>query len=169
VATDYTPSYSWSGDWTSHRVTGAIYFSTSWGFGWTKTSAPILAWNSIACSTDATKLVAAADEGLYTSPDSGDTWKLANAPTNMTWHSVASSADGNQLAAAAQEGVYLSADSGANWTFSHAPTNMIKLSLAAMAYSADGTRLYVAFDGGGIYAVQEARNPITPPLMGHRQ
>jgi photosystem II stability/assembly factor-like uncharacterized protein len=150
------------------RATGAIYVSTSWGLGWTKTSAPILAWNSIACSTDATKLLAAADEGIYTSADSGDTWKSANAPTNLTWRCVASSADGRKLFAAANEGVYLSADSGARWTFSRAPTNMIRFSVSAVASSADGTKLYVAFSGGGIYVVQEPK-PITALSLDHNQ
>jgi photosystem II stability/assembly factor-like uncharacterized protein len=112
-------------------------------------------------------LVAAADEGIFTSPDSGGTWRLANAPTNLTWRDVASSADGTKLAVAAHEGICLSADSGVSWTFSQAPTNMIDLS--ALASSADGTKLYVAFHGGAIYVVQAERKPIAAPLPDHGQ
>jgi hypothetical protein len=167
VATDYTPSLSWTGDWKSHRVTGPIYFSSSWGAGWEKTTAPVLAWNSIACSSNAIKLVAAADEGIYTSADSGNTWKYRDAPTNFTWLFVASSTDGTSLVAGANEGIALSADSGGSWSVSHAPNNMTKLS--AIASSADGTRLYVTFDGGAIYAVQTLRNGIAPHLPSIRQ
>ena len=162
VATAYTPSRNVVGNPTSHRDTGRIFLSTNSGATWVASGAPSLHWNCITCSSDASKLVAAGDEGIYTSADSGATWKFANSATNLYWRYLASSADGTKLAAAGPGGVCLSADSGATWTFLHAPANLTNVS--AVASSSDGSKLYLAFKGGPIYAVQAA--PRNPPLRG---
>jgi photosystem II stability/assembly factor-like uncharacterized protein len=109
-----------------------------------------LHWNSIACSVDARKLVAVSDEGIYISRDSGATWRLAIGPATQEWTRAASSADGNRLAVAGRTGVCLSTDSGATWTLSPAPAGLTNV--ADLVSSADGTRLYVAFNGGSFLA-----------------
>jgi hypothetical protein len=115
---------------------------------WMQAIAPNQHWQSIASSTDGTKLVAVADNNngntgvIYTSTNSGINWMLKNAP-NLTWNFVASSADGNCLAATVYNGgVYTSTNAGNNWTESSADIS----SWSTIASSADGTRL---FAGGG--------------------
>ena len=85
-------------------------------------------WTSVACSTDGTHVLASSQGTLngliYTSADSGATWRKTTAPTN-SWSSVASSADGSLLVAAAgaAEGfgntakgfIYTSTNYGSNW------------------------------------------------------
>jgi photosystem II stability/assembly factor-like uncharacterized protein len=68
---------------------------------WTQTTAPTNYWNSIAASADGNKLVATVyGGGIYSSTDSGTTWKPTGAPSGMPWKTVASSADGTKLIAA---------------------------------------------------------------------
>src|SRR5580693_5055020 len=75
---------------------------------WTQTGAPVdFEWQSVACSSDGSKLTAAAyddeqgDGGpVYTSTNSGATWTMTSALTNCSWQSVASSTNGAKLAAA---------------------------------------------------------------------
>lgn len=148
-ACDYTPSGSFPLDPTIYRDTGSIYVSSDLGLSWNKTSAPSLRWNSIACSADGTNLVAGADEGIFISLDTGNTWKKANAtPTQL----VTSSTNGVNMATATKNGIGLSSNAGETWAFYPAPDN--KSNITAMASTADGALLYVAFDRGGIYTVQ---------------
>ena len=74
------------------------------------------AWQSIASSSDGTKLVAVVNGGqIYTSTDSGATWSPRD--NNRSWIAVASSSDGVKLVAAEDGGqLYTSVNSGANWT-----------------------------------------------------
>ena len=119
-------------------------------FTWTLTSAPTnLTWESVACSSDGTKLVAV-DDGLYaiiiTSTNSGKTWTQAPPfSVNGDWQSVASSSDGTKLVAGSSWGIYTSTNSGATWTQS-SPSY---LSAYAVASSSDGTKLVEL--GGGIW------------------
>jgi hypothetical protein len=89
-----------------------IYISRNGGFAWTRTTAPYLCWMALASSADGSKLAAVGvaanpmgsigpgiPQPIYTSTNSGVTWKSNNAPTNY-WKSIASSADGNKLVAA---------------------------------------------------------------------
>jgi len=75
-------------------------------------------WQSVASSSDGTKLVAGARDLnlIYTSVDSGATWTW-HTDILADWASVASSSDGTKLVAAAKQGyLYTSSDSGATWT-----------------------------------------------------
>lgn len=89
-----------------------IFISTNGGFAWTETTAPFMSRMALASSADGSRLAAVGvgpnpmgsigpgiPEPIYTSTNSGVTWKSNNAPTNF-WKSIASSADGNKLVAA---------------------------------------------------------------------
>jgi len=72
-------------------------------------------WQSIASSSDGSKLAAVVWDGsLYTSSDSGATWTERTTAGSRDWSSIASSSDGSKLAAAVSGGsIYTSSDSGA--------------------------------------------------------
>ncbi|CAN2039469.1 hypothetical protein GMMP15_1270001 [Candidatus Magnetomoraceae bacterium gMMP-15] len=105
-------------------------------------------WNSVASSSDGTKLVAVVDGGnIYTSTDSGETWTARMTNSNQDWISVASSSDGTKLVAVVYAGnIYTSTDSGETWTARD--SNRIWNSVAS---SSDGTKLVAVVNGGKIY------------------
>lgn len=119
-----------------------IYVSTNAGATWTKTTAPLAPWQSVASSADGKRLAAVAYSGLvFTSTNGGSTWASNNPVMGVAWSAVASSADGAKLAIAASgSGIYISANGGATWPSSDAPpTNW-----ASLASSADGSRMVAA-------------------------
>ncbi len=126
-----------------------IYTSTNTGSSWSLTSAPSNQWSAIASSSDGTKLVACNDYSIgriYTSTNSGLNWTPTGAPSNTFWSAVTSSTDGTKLAACSYSGnIYFSTNSGLTWTSNSFPTYV-----RAMAASADGTKLFAGFNGGGI-------------------
>jgi hypothetical protein len=102
---------------------------------------------------------------IFVSSDSGVSWTLTSAPTNM-WSSVASSADGAKLFAGGNflertifstnpvpGGIFVSTNQGATWNLSSAPTNQ----WSSLACSADGSKIVAANSpldptvGGPIY------------------
>ena len=128
------------------------------GVIWTaQNGSPVEIWQSVASSSDGTKLVAVATPGsygqIYTSGDSGVTWTVQNSAPSTNWASVASSADGTKLAAVVEnysEGglIYTSADSGVTWIAQNGAPTTVWMSVAS---SADGTKLVAAANGGLIY------------------
>lgn len=131
-----------------------IFCSTDWGTTWVQTGAPSNAlqsayWQSIACSADGTRIVAATSQQVFTSVDSGTNW--TGRAYLSRYSCVASSADGTQLVAAAGGAnsgpITISHDSGVTWAQTSAPSN---LNWKSVASSADGTRLAAAA-GGAIY------------------
>ena len=134
----------------------ANYISTNSGVTWNAvTNIPysIEGWTAVASSADGTKLVAACEfDGLiYTSTNSGATWKTNNVP-GAWWNSIASSADGSKLIAVQQGGynsIYTSTNSGITWTPASVP-NPDNAWWKAAASSADGTKL-IAAGNGSIY------------------
>ncbi len=81
---------------------GQIYTSTDSGANWTPRESS-RSWNSVASSSDGTKLVAVVRFGqIYTSTDSGASWTARE--SNRFWTSVASSSDGTRLVAVAYGG-----------------------------------------------------------------
>ena len=98
-------------------IRNAIYISTNGGFAWTETTAPLTNWIAVASSADGSKLAAVgyvvppSGPGfisepyypIYTSTNSGATWKLNNVPTSLG-KSVAFSSDGTKLVAAIHGG-----------------------------------------------------------------
>jgi photosystem II stability/assembly factor-like uncharacterized protein len=137
---------------------GLIYLSADSGARWVTATAPSNFWVSVASSADGSKLFAASgvdplrpevlfgDGLIYSSSDSGVTWRPTSAPT-CAWASVACSADGNLVVAGAENrSIYLSHDSGATWVATPTPVN----SWDEVLSSADGSRL-VAAAGDGFY------------------
>ena len=105
------------------------------------------AYSAMALSADATKIVAAVNNGhLFTSTDSGTTWLQRD--VSRQWFSVASSADGTKLVAAYMSGIDTSKDSGLTWTMNANPVNP-DYPIAATS-SADGTKLAIAFNASCI-------------------
>ena len=103
-------------------------------------------WQSVASSSDGTKLVAAVNGGLiWTSTDSGSTWTARGSTQN--WQAVSSSSDGTKLVAVVNGGlIWTSMDSGATWTSRGGAGNQMWFSVAS---SADGTKF---FAGGNTFA-----------------
>jgi hypothetical protein len=136
---------TWSGN-------GQVW--TNSGTNWSPTPAPtasLASYEHIACSTDGTKLVTAAliypYHYIFTSPDAGTTWNLANVPYNLSYYAVASSSDGTKLAVFVENAnvMYTSPDSGMTWVSNAIPT----FNWFAASSSADGSKLVaVAMDGG---------------------
>ena len=136
---------------------GGVWTSTNGGATWEAApSLPTLSWSSAASSADGTRLVVAAasdqistnggpvrgNGSIYTSTDSGLTWRSNTIPCNCSpnppWRSIACSADGQKLVAAGgPAGLYQSADAGTNWSQLSTPLGWA----AAVASSADGSRL----------------------------
>jgi hypothetical protein len=119
-------------------------------FIWTLTSAPTnLTWDSVASSSDGTKLVAVdgPDGIIITSTNSGKTWTQAgstNLPLSSIWQSIASSSDGAKLVTA-EFGIFTSTNSGATWTQASSPQYLNALVVAS---SSDGIKLVEAGEGG---------------------
>jgi hypothetical protein len=139
-----------------------VSFVSSSAQEWTlRTSAPTTNWSCVASSADGTKLVAAVfwpnrfGGGIYTSSDSGVSWRMTSAPAT-NWSSVASSADGTKLVATVYlGGIYTSSNSGTNWTLTSAP--FADHQWWSVACSADGTKLVaVAGVSDGIYTSQDS-------------
>jgi len=123
------------------------------GFGnstWNQSSAAALNWAAIACSSDGTKMVAAANTAATTlnlSTDSGQTWS-ASGSVSAAWQAVASSADGVKLVAARNgNALYTSTNSGSTWVVRPAPS----ANWSSVASSADGVRLVGVVNPGRIY------------------
>lgn len=156
---------------------GGLHTSTDGGSSWTKSPASDaeiignygcvrLHWETIASSSDGSKLVAATGYGdtcgrylnLYTSTDSGATWAVA--PSSSPWnpgtvndfYGLASSSDGTKFVAVNNlNGIYVTTNSGASWAKTSAPAHNWK----SVASSSDGLRLvagiYPGHSGSGIY------------------
>ena len=116
----------------------------------TSTSSTTYNWQSVASSSDGTKLVAVVYGGyIYTSADSGSTWTQRTSDATRNWQSVASSSDGTKLVAVVFNGyIYTSTDSGSTWTQS---TSAGSRNWQSVASSSDGTKLVAVVSNGYIY------------------
>jgi hypothetical protein len=109
---------------------------------WIKTAAPAASWSRVACSADATKIVALRGYStVILSSDSGKSWTTSNVPS-IWCESVASSADGTKLAVASWKRgpICVSVDSGLTWRQTSAPMEY----WSSIASSADGSTLLAA-------------------------
>jgi photosystem II stability/assembly factor-like uncharacterized protein len=135
-------------------TSGKIYVSTNSGTTWTEVTPTNLYWASVASSADGTKLAAVGSPGftggfVYTSTNSGTTWtQQTNAP-NIGWFSIISSADGSTLVVQVPDTIYRSTNSGVTWAQITPPPILWpgRSSSQVIASSADGTRLFAAFNG----------------------
>jgi photosystem II stability/assembly factor-like uncharacterized protein len=127
--------------------------------GWTQTSAPSNAWQSVATSADGVNLVAVANLGtIYISTNSGSSWDpITNSLlSHLNWRAVASSADGSKLLAGAQSSwLYSSTNSGATWI---RQTNLPIVSWSTVAISGTGNKwfafaqqMYISSDSGATW------------------
>jgi len=128
----------------------------------------LLAWtqrlagytNSIAMSSDGTRLIATDGQFLRTSTDSGATWTQRLTAPSYEWADVSSSADGTRLFAI--EGIDETAGGGSMWSSSNSGVTWVQRfgigyppSPGAVASSSDGMRLAVTTTA--LYSVD---NPI---------
>ena len=129
---------------------------TNWNTltNWTQTSAPSVEWQSIASSSDGTKLAAVVYYGgIYISTNAGVTWTQTSAPIGKDWVSIASSSDGTKLAAVNIDGgIYTSTNTGVTWTQTGAPAQL----WYCIATSSDGVKLAAGTLYGGIYTSTNA-------------
>ena len=135
-------------DKLNYAYVGHIYRSVDSGQTWSATSVPVTNnYGGIACSADASHLLAAGGDGrLYISTNSGDTWS-AYAAGSVS--GVASSADGTRLFAVTSTGqIYTSTNAGAAWS-----TNRVAAApWTAITCSTNGTKAFAAASQSSIYA-----------------
>lgn len=148
-----------AGGWRIAQNAGQSVIGTNIGLAglnWTAREST-RTWQSVASSTDGSKLVAVAYNGrIYTSIDFGVSWTPRE--SNREWKYVASSADGTKLVAAVINGqIYTSTDSGINWT--PRESNRVWLCVAS---SADGIKLVAVAQGGQIYTSTDSGVTWTP-------
>jgi len=118
--TNFDSNFTWNTPTvTSGSVAVAVAVSTAnTGDAWSaQTTAPDKSWQSIASSSDGTKLAAVVLGGsIWTSSNSGASWTEQTNSGTRDWISIASSSDGSKLVAAVYGGyIYTSSDSGATW------------------------------------------------------
>ena len=134
-------------------------------------------WLAIASSSDGTKLAAAGkhgingDSGLWTSTDSGLSWKESSTGV-PTFRAITSSSDGEKLAAATltrvhgiPSSIWVSWDSGVSWSMSMVglePASQEQQYWRAITSSSDGTKLAAASSTGYEYPY----NPENPSDAG---
>ena len=128
-------------------------FSSFSGSQWRLSSAPNPQnWNSIASSSDGSRLAATSygsGGGIYISSDSGQTWTATN--TILTaLRAIASSADGSKMVAAVYGvGIYTNSSSvSGGWGIGGSTSGLNWISVAS---SSDGSKLVAAANGNGIY------------------
>ena len=127
-----------------------IYKSTNTGDNWTATTAPDSTWQSIACSSDGSIVLAgnsnsgnASYDGRWAiSTDGGATWSPGS--TAGQWLDVAMSDDGTRMYAvrSASTLFYRSADTGSTWA-----TTSITVAARGVACSADGLTVLIGRGG----------------------
>lgn len=153
---------------------GNIYTSTDAGANWVfRRSFPVY---SLTSSADGTKLAAStggnvSTVGIFTSSDSGVTWVRREGSTPLTeggWKPVAISADGTKLVATGVGRWFTSTDSGRTWT---SVAHELRGNVAAIALSADGSKVSAAVSGGysysGIYTSSAVGERTTAGVGGY--
>jgi hypothetical protein len=123
---------------------GPIYTSTNSGMTWATNSVPGQDWKSVATSADGSEFLAVNLDNnlLYISTNCGTTWISNNVSGLTRSQAVACSADGTKMAVAGSGVICVSTNSEATWTTNNAA------SYEALAFSADGTKLFAS--GGSI-------------------
>ena len=145
---------------------------------WAASGSPHTWWESVAASTDGTRMIASAyGDNIYLSTDSGQTWTPSptGALNGYAWYAVASSADGTNLMAAGLfvEGIYLSTNAGASWYLSAAPNgNWFDVYCSAngkklvASTSAASGQIYYSTNGGATWPAATAPSGYWRGLAG---
>lgn len=108
--------------------------------------------NSVACSSDGTKIIIALEQVIMISEDSAVTWKTV-LPNNQfePWSTVACDSDFSNLIVASNSGrIYISNDSGDTWSESR-PNGNQDLDWHCVASDGDGSTLLACIYGGRLY------------------
>jgi hypothetical protein len=145
------------GEFTGFTTPGFICTSADSGLNWTTFDKPGT-WDSVASSADGRQLMATVTFGIFpapttgaifTSSDSGATWKDEGLEQNYDWASIATSADGaKRVATASSRGIYtLSTLVSASSQF----TNIV-------FYPGDSFSLDVTASGAGPISYQWQKN-----------
>ena len=141
ISSDSTGRYLFAGEsgWMDpsgeYLSRGGLYMSGDFGNSWSFKLAGDFWYNSIACSSNGTRVAAADGEGgIYLSSDRGNTWALSSARDRYGnyWVSVTMSDTGQYLAAGTwASGIYVSVDYGVTWAQSDAPKSQYWVSLTS--------------------------------------
>ena len=133
-----------------------VYTSVDGGITWSQKANPPPAGHllGITCSTDCSRLATTGEDfssgktGVYSSEDSGSSWKRSPGTADTYLELVASSSDGTRLLAAGSSRgqLLVSTDSGRSWT-ARDPNKAWR----SVASSVDGTRLVAAEIDGQIH------------------
>ncbi|TFJ81147.1 hypothetical protein NSK_007493 [Nannochloropsis salina CCMP1776] len=129
---------------------------------WTQQStAGTRGWDSIASSSDGTKLAAVVYNGsIWTSTDAGVSWTERDTAGTRNWYSIASSSDGMKLVAAIYGGqLSRSSDAGVSWAGVASSRNW-----NSVASSSDGTKLAAVVYGGSIWTSTDTGSTWTERL-----
>jgi hypothetical protein len=141
------------------HATTQILISTNFGTTWRESIVPgATNFYTVAWSADGNTLFAIAKH-IYSSNDSGLSWKETSAPYG-NWYSVACSADGSKVTAIGQSDtnyiVYSSTNSGLSWVSNDVPNQP----WSYVCCSADGgVRFLAAAYGGEIYKSETVYPP----------
>ena len=148
------------GEFTGFTTPGFICTSADSGLNWTTFEKPGI-WDSVASSADGRQLMATVTFGIFPAPttgaifsssDSGATWKDEGVEQKYDWASIATSADGaKRVATASSRGIY---------TFSSLPTPVSASSQFTniVFYPGDSFSLEVIASGAGPISYQWQKN-----------
>ena len=127
-------------------LSGRLLVSGDQGRRWTRREAPGVVFSLVVDPADETALVASTDDGLFTSPDAGATWRRRRGvqPSLLAWPR-----GGDVLAAAGDGTVAASSDSGRSWRRRGA------LQAEPTAVTAQGEVLHVADAEGRIFRSED--------------
>lgn len=115
---------------------------------------PVAHWQAIACSSTGQYVVAAANSGLYTSSDFGESWAITDDTQSgfYEWRTITSSENGQYWAAAIDFGqVYTSNNYGVTWS----AASLVSKSWQSVASSTSGQYLAAVYNdhvsSGSVY------------------
>ena len=144
---------------TTATYSSQVYLFTNRGAMWTSRTAPMFDVVNAICSASGDKVAAGNNNGQFsTSTNAGVDWSKVSS-TGAQARSLAASADLTKLIAVSSFGfgspywVVGSPNMGQSWITNNLPANN---NWAAVASSADGSKLVVAASGGPIYSSTDA-------------
>jgi photosystem II stability/assembly factor-like uncharacterized protein len=150
--------------WAS-TLGGGVFITTDGGTTWTASNSGLTdlnVWALAGTPSNASVLYAGTlASGLFKSTDGGASWSPASigmAATEPITSVVVSPADANVVYAGSRAtGVYVSTNAGGSWTLDS--TGLRQRAIQALSLSADGTLLYAATKGEGVFRLGTAPAP----------